>query len=74
MNKGDCIFIPAFYFYHMQAYNLAKAQHLQFGEQFDQSVPFTDAKPIATVVSFEFQSNSKLLSGFFEAIELKILK
>jgi hypothetical protein len=54
LSKGDCLFIPAFYFYHMQGYNLASDS--PHADQFDghQEHKNKEVKPIQTAVSLVF--------------------
>ena len=75
MHRGDCIFVPAFYFYQLQGYNLERAQLEKYGDQFDGHAPTAyGTKPVATLITLKYQENSRLLSGFMEAVENKILK
>ena len=53
---GDCIFIPAFYFYKVRADAIVQEQK-------------GDTKPSAIMVALQYQQNSALLAGFFDAIE-----
>uniref|UniRef100_A0A7S3FTM2 Cupin-like domain-containing protein n=1 Tax=Strombidium rassoulzadegani TaxID=1082188 RepID=A0A7S3FTM2_9SPIT len=78
LNKGDCIFVPAFNFYQMQGVNLGKGFSM-YKDLFDEASysPKAQAqgdKAMAVVVGLSFQSNSKLLNGFWEAIEKNIIK
>lgn len=57
---GDCVYIPAFYFY--QVSGSAKAQP-QSG----------DYKASAITVAFHYRAHSKLLLAFYDAIENGIL-
>ena len=87
VNQGDCLFVPAFYFYHIQGFSALKFRHqplesVLWPREFDSknettllqasAEEYTDS--LATGVSLVFQSNSQLLSAFYEAIELKIIK
>jgi hypothetical protein len=56
LEKGDCVFMPAYNFYQVQGYNLDMGQHFKFGDSFDQEAPdqIYEVKPIATLVSFVF--------------------
>ena len=57
--------MPAFYYYQLKGYNLAKGQKLGKGKFKDQ---------ISTIVSLRFRGNSELLNGFWDAIEKGVLK
>lgn len=60
LREGDCLYIPAFYFYQY----IAKAP----------AIPDKDGiKPSALSVNLKYPSSSALLSSFFDAIEIKIL-
>ena len=66
MKPGDCVFIPAFYFYQMEG---SKNPH----------IGMSDAETVedvnkATAVSLKFGANSELLQGFFEAVEAGYVK
>jgi len=53
---GDCIYIPAYYFYSIKAD--AIVQELQ-----------GNVKPSAIMVTLNYEPHNKLLGAFFEAIE-----
>jgi hypothetical protein len=82
--RGDCLFIPAYYFYHLQGFRHITLNHgdIFFPTEFEEknSTTMATAKDemfdsqIATAVSLKFQSNSELLRLFYEAIEMKIIK
>ena len=61
LHEGDCLFIPAFYFYQFAA-KPGNAERTDDG-----------IKPSAMAVSLLYKSNSALLKAFFGAIENKIL-
>jgi hypothetical protein len=61
LHEGDCLFIPAFYFYQFAA----KPSNLEETE--------SGIKPSALAVSLLYKSNSALLHAFWGAIENKIL-
>ena len=56
MNKGDCLYVPSFYFY--QIHGKATIQP-QKGER----------KPAAMMLSIRYKTHSDLLAAFFKAIE-----
>ena len=58
---GDCIYIPAFYFYQVAGW--AEAQTLR-----------GDLRPAAISVSFKYKAHSRMLEAFYDAIESGILK
>ncbi len=60
LHEGDCLYIPAFYFH-------------QFSGRPPALPPRENRKPMATVMVLEYQPNSALLNGFYDAIENKIL-
>ena len=64
LQAGDCIFIPAFYFYQVAGW--AKAQPSKTGSN--------GAKPAAISVAFKYRSHSRLLEAFYDAIESGILQ
>lgn len=61
LEAGDCIFMPAFYYYQM----IGKAED-RAGK--------ADFKPYSLVASIHYQSNSDLLQAFYNAIEDNILE
>ena len=61
LKAGDCIYIPAFYFY--QTSGVAETQPMK-GEY----------KPAAITVSFKYKAHSRMLEAFYDAIETGILK
>jgi hypothetical protein len=65
LDKGDCVFMPAFYFYQVKGFNLKEDQQLGTGKFESQ---------MSTIVSLQFRGNSELLNGFWDAIEKNILK
>jgi hypothetical protein len=70
LEKGDCVFIPAFEYFQISGNNIkTSAQAL-----FNNARPKQGDKKIATVISLHFQANSRLLSGFMDAVERRILK
>ena len=64
MEPGDCVFIPAFYFYQMRG---SKDPH-----RVDEMK--NDDVNKATAVSLKFGSNSDLLTGFYQAVERNLIK
>lgn len=89
LSKGDCLFIPAFYFYHMQGFRKMTAstkENTMFSAMFPEeyfeknSTTMEQAKgeiystKLATAVSVRFKSNSKLLGDFYDAIHRNIIK
>ena len=89
LSKGDCLFIPAFYFYHMQGFRKmtsAAKEDVMFSSMFPEeyfeknSTTINQAKneiystKLATAVSLRFKSNSKLLGDFFEAVHKNIIR
>lgn len=60
LHEGDCVFIPAFYFHQYSA----RAPNVPIRE---------NRKPEATGVILKYKAHSQLLSGFFQAIEKKVL-
>ena len=57
---GDCIYVPAFYFYQMKG----EAQYQPYKG---------DIKPAAITVSMKYKAHSRLLEAFYDAIEADIL-
>lgn len=83
LDAGDCIFIPAYYFYQTMAFNIGQHEmanelHNKYygraGYQSGGAGIGAAPSTMAQVVSLQFQANSKLLHGFYEAIEKGILK
>lgn len=60
LTPGDCIYIPAFYFYQMKGY----AQYQPFKG---------DIKPAAITVAMKYKAHSRLLEAFYDAIESGVL-
>ncbi len=61
LKMGDCIYIPAFYFFQVAGW--AETQ------------PYKgDFRPAAMLVSFKYKSHSRLLEAFYDSIEQGILK
>ena len=81
MKKGDCAFIPAYYFHQMQGYG--KMRNGLVGPNIFKNMTkdnLEDAKAnenyedrIAIAVSLKYQGNSQLLAGFYDAIENKVI-
>ena len=61
LKKGDCIFVPAFYFYQFA------------GEGEDQDIK-GKYKPAAIMVNIHYKGNSDLLQAFYNAVETKVLE
>ena len=85
MLKGDCLFIPAYYYYQQQGFHqlvsLGDEQQSWDGVYFTQDATHIDQRmsqeydtKMATAISLRFQENSDLLRGFFETIEKGIIK
>jgi len=73
VKEGDCLFMPAFYFYHMAAGNL-NGENVQLASfYYMRTSKDKENRYMASVVSLEFQSNSHLLQGIFDAVEKGIL-
>lgn len=60
LNPGDCIYVPAFYFYQVSG----EADPQQINGKY---------KPSAIIASLFYESNSTLLRAFYSAIEEHIL-
>lgn len=60
LHEGDCVYIPAFYFY-------------QFVARTSGGMTYDEIKPSALMVSLKYKSNSALLNAFFDAVERGIL-
>lgn len=60
LNAGDCIYIPAFYFYQ------------EVGEAQNQEKKGT-IKPAAITVSMKYKAHSRILEAFYDAIESGVL-
>jgi hypothetical protein len=60
LNAGDCLFIPAFYFYQVAGEAEAQASNGKY-------------KPSAIVASLFYDSHSHLLKAFYAAIEEHVL-
>ena len=60
VEKGDCLFMPAFYYYQLKGY-ARESSTTNYGH-------------MSTIVSLQFRGNSELLNGFWDAIEKNILK
>jgi len=61
LRPGDCIFIPAFYFYQVAGWAEAQPSKSQL-------------KPAAITVGFKYKAHSRMLEAFYDAIENDILK
>ena len=71
LEKGDCAFIPAFEYYQISGNNMKVSAQAMFNN----AKPKANAeRKLTTVISLHFQGNSKLLAGFMDAVEKKILK
>ena len=71
---GDCIFIPAYYFYQLHATSVDSKVDEALN---DFSLPQRQTEyhhTLTTLVSLQFQANSKLLQGFMDAVEKGVLK
>ena len=80
--KGDCVFIPAYYFHQIQGFG--KMRNGLFGPKAHRNMTkeaVEDAKSnetyegdkLAIAVSLRYQGNSQLLAGFYDAIENKVI-
>ena len=59
LNRGDCIFIPAYYFYQYSAHRFTGSsveEDMQFESQ--------GGKSVTTIVSLKYETNSHLLDMF----------
>lgn len=64
LERGDCIYIPAFYFYQVKGE----------GSNVYVDNPPTDYTASVITVSLKYKVHSQLLASFYEAIEAKILQ
>ena len=74
ISQGDCIFIPAYYFYQYTLINNLDAERQP---RYNMRLPKKmkpKKKQMATAVNLQFQSNSKLLQGYWDAVEKNIIK
>ena len=79
LGEGDCIFIPAYYYYQVQGMHNIMGQFPTLFKMFHANTTAEAkkekyGKDIATAVSLKFEGNSQLLAGFYDAIEKKIIK
>ena len=80
LRTGDCIFIPAYFFYQMQGNNQNKiagvfknlTTAISKGPDAVQHYK-EDASKVSTAVSLRYMGNSQLLAGFYDAIENKVI-
>lgn len=61
LSAGDCIFIPAYYFYQTA------------GESTVQTV-VDEIKPSAIMIELKYRSGNEMLNAYFDAIEKGVLK
>ena len=61
LQEGDCVYIPAYYFFQYQAMPSPAPK-------------INDLWPSAMAVTLKYQTNSELLRGMFEAVESNIVK
>lgn len=61
LKKGDCIYIPAFYFY-------------QFAAEAETTAVKGSYKPSAIMVNIHYKGNSDLLQAFYKLVETKVLE
>lgn len=68
LRRGDCLFIPAYYYYQFAARNM--------DESLKQDMEFQSAggKSLATVVSLKYGANSHLLEMFMGSVERGIIR
>lgn len=76
--EGDCIFVPAYYFYQYSLMNNVDYKYYPNANIVLQ--PPKNAKdiekkikPIATAINFKFEGNSRILYEFMEAVEQGIV-
>ena len=60
LSMGDCIFVPAFYFY-------------QFAAEAEPRTQIGPYKPSAIMVNIHYKGNSDLLQAFYSAVETNVL-
>jgi hypothetical protein len=60
LNAGDCIFVPAFYYF-------------QYGAEASPQQKKGDTKPSAIMVNIHYKGNSDLLQAFYAAVENGVL-
>jgi hypothetical protein len=60
LTMGDCVFVPAFYWY-------------QFAAEAEPSVQKGPFKPAAIMVNIHYKGNSDLLQAFYSAVESGVL-
>lgn len=78
LKAGDCVFIPAYFFYQMQGNNQAitPGMFANLTKTILDKSGMEDYKKdqkISTAVSLRYQGNSQLLAGFYDAIENKVI-
>lgn len=85
LKPGDCMFIPAYFYYHLQGSRQMTGTDKTFSGLFPKeyfamnTTSMAEAleerydTKIATAVSLKFEANSELLSNFMDAIERKII-
>ena len=69
LKRGDCIFIPAYYFYQYSA-------HKKVGSSMEEDMEY-DKKgghALATLVSLKYEANSQLLDMFMSQVERGIIE
>ena len=71
LEKGDCVFIPAYEYFQISGNNIKTTAQALFNNAKPKAV---GEKKLATIISLHFQANSKLLAGFIDAVERRILK
>ena len=67
--KGDCLFIPAFVYHQVYAYGDEESEVAK-----SRAKNRTGEKPLATMVSMIYESNSRNLLNFYDALEINLLK
>lgn len=78
LKTGDCVFIPAYFFYQMQGnnQNIKPGMFANLTKSILDKEGMEDYKKdqkMATAVSLRYQGNSQLLAGFYDAIENKVI-
>lgn len=85
---GDCLFIPAFHYYHLQGFRQLNIKRDSSTAIFSSLPPEYYAKnattmeqakgeiystQVGTAISLKFEGNSKLLNDFYDAIEKRMI-
>jgi hypothetical protein len=67
LGAGDCLFIPAFVYHQLYAYGDEESEAAKAEEG-------TGMKPLVTIVSLVYESHSRNLLNFYDALEINLLK